>query len=603
MALPRIRLPNIPGDVVPYAIQPDVPGQRAGFGGTASTARQDSYRDMLLQRGYSPAEAQELAYLEERQAFADRAKANRQPETRTRAQLASQNFSPTEIDRLVGRPTNVDANLEAAATPITTEPMAGYDIQSRHAARMAELVRQGVPRQQALEQSGREVIQEQSAEADARADARVQSGYRDPDQTAYNAETFAEGYGFDNSGNPAFLGRVDIDNLSEGDLVDRGRRAYNARDPRGAEAAAAGGQIYGDYVRSDEVPQPLGMTAPGPRTLDGRSPTMPKPLMTPEDVEAYDVRPPNGLSQRDRDMALRGMVPVVTPNGVSYMLAYRPTEAPTDENIVSGGRGAVVAGRDGKLFRPQNDGYPIPGGPGRAGPRPDLEGKYEAQTMVGPDGNPVQVLRPTKKFADDQKAVMKTRRDALHADFQKRRDHRIALAQLAGGSQNLNSGNRWMAEALLAMPKEDRDSSMRYMLPGGDRAAAVDAQNMQNANEVIKRYLTGAAGMMNTPATAMAVQAQQLAQRREIIQHAEDTINERYASDSGVFSSTFTTAERDQAIQDLMNRYGPPHGPLTLAEATSIVDNIGRRKKQPGPPLPMDGAPPGGYAEGPATSL
>jgi hypothetical protein len=358
-----------------------------------------------MQRGYSTSEAEELAYLEERQAFASRAKANRPAETRTRAQLAGQNFSPTEIDRLVGRPTNVDANLEAAATPLTLEPVAGY---------------------------------------------------RDPRQTAYNAETFAEGYGFDDSGNPAFLGRVDIDNPSEGELVDRGRRAYNARDPRGAEVAAAGGQIYGDYVPSDEVLEPLGMTAPGPRTLDGRPAAMPKPLMTPEEVEAYDVRPDRGLSQRDRDMAQRGYVPVVTPDGVGYRLQYVPG-------------------------RPQNDGYQIPGGPGRAGPRPDLEGNYEPKTMVGPDGNPVQVWSPTKEFSDGQKAVLKTRRDALNADFQKRRDRRIAMAMLAGGSENLNAGNRWIAEALLDMTPEQRASSMRYMLPGGDRAAAVDAGGARNA--------------------------------------------------------------------------------------------------------------------------
>ena len=550
MALPRIRLPNIPADVVPYAITPDAHTARAGFGfgGRSSMDRQDEYRDMLVQRGYSLSDAKELAWLEERQAWADRAEENRPPETRTRAQLASQNFSPTEIDRLVGRPTNVEANLAAAATPITLDPVAGA---------------------------------------------------RDPRQTAYNAETFAEGYGYDANEQPAYLGRVDIDNLSEGELVDRGRRAYNARDPRGAEAAAAGGQIYGDYVPSDEVPQPLGMTAPGPRTLDGRSPTMPKPLMTPEDVEAYDVRPNRGLSQRDRDMAKRGMVPVVTPDGVSYMRQYVPS-------------------------REQNDGYQIPGGPGRAGPRPDLEGdpfaggaerlgypagttpdedwpKYEPVTMVGPDGNPVQVLRPTAKFAGEQKEVMKTRRAALDADFQKRRAHRIALAQLAGGSQNINSGNRWMAEALLAMKPEERASSMRYMLPGGDLAAAVDAQNMQNSNEVIKRYLTaGAAGGINNPATAAALQTQQLQQQQSMVDWAEQNIKKNYAWDNNTWlpGSPFTTDERDQAIQDLLNRYGPPKGDLTLADATRIVDNIAARKPQPSATATSPSGPGSGDAGG-----
>ena len=498
--------------------------------------------------------------------------------------------------------TNVEADLDAASAPLAVESVAGEPrLHRSHAELMQALIASGMNPEQAMQVAGRQVIEEETAAGQARADARVQSGYRDPRQTAYNAETFAEGYGFDDSGNPAFLGRVDIDNLSEGELVDRGRRAYNARDPRGAEAAAAGGQIYGDYVPSDEAPQPLGMTAPGPRTLDGRSPTMPKPLMTPEDVEAYDVRPNRGLSQRDRDMAQRGMVPVVTADGVSYMLAYQPAEAPTDEDIVSGGRGAVVAGRDGKLFRPLNDGYQIPGGPGRAGPRPELEGKYEAKEMVGPDGNPVMVLRPTPKFAGEQKAVMKTRREALDADFQKRRAHRIALAQLAGGSQNINSGNRWMAEALLAMKPEERASSMRYMLPGGNLAAAVDAQNMQNSNEVIKRYLTaGAAGGINNPATAAALQTQQLQQQQSMVDWAEQNINNNYAWDNDTWlpGSPFTTDERDQAIQDLLNRYGPPKGDLTLADATRIVDNIAARKPQPSATATSPSGPGSGDAGG-----
>ena len=485
--------------------------------------------------------------------------------------------------------TNVDANLEAAAAPIDLEPEAG-SIEGRHAARMAELVRQGVPRQQAMEIAGREVIQAQSAEADARADARVQSGYRDPRQTAYNAETFAEGYGFDDSNQPAYLGPVDIDNPSEGELVARGRRAYNARDPRGAEVAAAGGQIYGDYVPSDEVPEPLGMTAPGPRTLDGRPTAMPKPLMTPEDVEAYDVRKPGGLSQRDRDMAERGMVPVVTPDGVSYMRQYVPS-------------------------RPQNDGYQIPGGPGRAGPRPDLEGKrqpedlegkYEPQTMVGPDGNPVQVLRPTAEFAGEQKAVMKTRREALDADFQKKRDRRIAMAMLAGGSENLNAGNRWIAEALLDMTPEQRASSMRYMLPGGDRAAAVDAGGARNAMR-----------MMNAEALAGMDPTRQ-AERQRANEAAEAGLPPEQATRLSItrgqaMGTGLSAAYVGSRWNHWMKNFGPR--PVSWREQNfrSEMEGLGysptqidqwidqRRGAQE--PLPMEGAPPGGYAEGPTTSL
>jgi hypothetical protein len=503
-------------------------------------------------------------------------------EMKRRARLKAEGKPTAPVERPA---TNVEANLTAAATPIVLEPEVG-GIEGRHAARMAELVRQGVPRQQAMVIAGREVIQAQSAEADARADARLESGYRDPRQTAYNADTFAEGYGFDDSNQPAYLGPVNIDNMGEKELSDRAARRYNAYDPRGAEVALNDLPHPGRPVQSEPARLDFNaMTEPGPVTLDGRPPTPPRRLNTPEEIEAYNIRKPGGLSQRDMAMAQRGYVPVVTPDGVGYRLQYVPG-------------------------RPPNDGYQIPGGPGRAGPRPDLEGNYEPKTMVGPDGNPVQVWSPTKEFSGGQKAVLKTRREALNADFQKRRAHRLALAQLAGGSQNINSGNRWMAEALLAMTPEQRASSMRYMLPGGDRAAMVDARNMDNANEVIKRYMTaGAAGFQNNPATAMAIQQQKIAQRKEIIEWAEKNINTRYASDRGVFSGEFSAKERDQAIQDLMDQYGEPDGTLNLADATRIVDNIGSRKRQPAAAAAPAGggggpgglpAPPGGsYRTGP----
>ena len=320
--------------------------------------------------------------------------------------------------------TNVDANLEAASAPIALEPEAG-GIEGRHAARMAELVRQGVPRQQAMEIAGREVIQAQSAEADARADARVQSGYRDPRQTAYNAETFADGYGFDDSNQPAYLGQVDIDNMGAQELSAKAARAYNARDPRGAEVALSDLPHPGRQVQADP-PRPLDRTAPGPRTLDGRPPAPSRPLMTPEDVEAYDVRPPNGLSQRDRDMALRGMVPVVTPNGVSYMRAAGDTQTI--------------------------------GGPGRAGSRPDLLTKEDPEQQwvvsergdyIGPDGKPVSVLVPGPQMREKQATDLqgrqfayKAKKAAMEERLQKSRDLFAATAILAGGSQNINAGNR-----------------------------------------------------------------------------------------------------------------------------------------------------------------
>ena len=378
--------------------------------------------------------------------------------------------------------TNVEADLEAAATPIIPEPVAGQvpyrrDLRQEQIDRLvaagsdASTATMVVDRLAEIHGSetpmalfdhynnprDNEALRQRIA-AGKVADARMDGFARN-----YNAETGHPEYGYDEAGNAARLGRVDIDKPSERELVDRGRRAYNARDPRGAEVAAAGGQIYGDYVPSDEVAQPLGMTAPGPRTLDGRPTAMPKPLMTPEDVEAYDVRKPGGLSQRDEAMAQRGYVPVVTPDGVSYMLAYVPS-------------------------RPQNDGYQIPGMPGMAGPRPDLEGRYEPKTMVGPDGNPVQVWAPgpamrEKKAADleGRQAAYQVKKAGMDADREEAKKLWRATAMLAGGSQNINSGNRGMYNQLAMMDDANRERALLYMSPAGRLAAEVDAGGARNA--------------------------------------------------------------------------------------------------------------------------
>jgi hypothetical protein len=419
--------------------------------------------------------------------------------------------------------TNVDANLEAAAAPIALEPEAGEPrmdpihvsrmqaliasgvspdqarqwahlppevdkeevaeetaapggIEGRHAARMAELVRQGVPRQQAMEIAGREVIQAQSAEADARADARVQSGYRDPRQTAYNANTFAEGYGFDDSNQPAYLGPVNIDNMGAKELSDRAARKYNAYDPRGAEVALSDLPHPGRQVQADPS-RPLGMTAPGPRTLDGRPPAPSRPLMTPEDVEAYDVRPPNGLSQRDRDMALRGMVPVVTPNGVSYMRAAGDTQTI--------------------------------GGPGRAGSRPDLLTKENPEQQwavsergqyMGPDGKPVSVLVPGPQMREKQATDLqgrqfahKAKKAAMEERLQKSRDLFAATAILAGGSQNINAGNRGIYQQAAGIDDKAKQAEFLSQFRPGARGfqsndpriqiAQIDAQSRRETAE------------------------------------------------------------------------------------------------------------------------
>ena len=487
--------------------------------------------------------------------------------------------------------TNVEADLDAASAPLAVESVAGEPrLHRSHAERMQALIASGMAPEQAMQVAGRQVVEAETAAGQARADARVQSGYRDPRQTAYNADTFADGYGFDESGNPAFLGEVDIDNTGSQGPSARAAREYNARDPRGAEVALSDLPHPGRQVPADP-PRALGRKAPGPRTLDGRPPAMSQPLMTPEDVEAYDVRPPNGLSQRDRDMALRGMVPVVTPNGVSYMRAAGDTQTI--------------------------------GGPGRAGSRPDLLTKKDPEQQwavselgeyMGPDGKPVSVLVPgpqmrEKQAADlaERQAAYQTRKVASEEDFQSRRAHRLALAKLAGGSQNINSGNRWMAEALLAMTPEQRSSSMRYMLPGGDRAAAVDAGGARNAMRMMDaEALTGMDPARQEERRAARVTAESglpPAQRARISIANGEQMGEGgsagHVADRWNYWTNTVIFPREQGAREQKFKQDME----ILGYQPAQIDAWIKQRRGEAEPLPMEAAPPGGYAEGPTTSL
>lgn len=216
---------------------------------------------------------------------------------------------------------------------------------------------------------------------------------------------------------------------------------------------------------------------PGPAGLDGRAQTG-KPFASVEDAEAYNYRQPMdnggfGDSWKDHDMRARGYAPVVRPDGrVSYMVA-------------------------------STEGGILPGAPGRPGYRADLvnTGKYEKSVAIAPSGDQVEVLAPTAQFrqkmAEQDKAI-----DGARAKRKATQDARmerfLAQLQLGGGRQTPQAIAT--ERMLYEMSPEQRQQALRYMAPGGQLAAGVDAQNMQNANRIIERFMTsGAAGVMMNP--------------------------------------------------------------------------------------------------------
>ena len=257
-----------------------------------------------------------------------------------------------------------------------------------------------------------------------------------------------------------------------------------------------------------ESQAPAGYTAPGPRTLDGRPPQAPQPLGTAEDVEAYTrrQRDPRGPfynpSLKDFDMGARGMMPVLNPDGtVGYSVAY-PGEAP-------GAPGPQMTGAAGRL-----------------GLRPDLESKGWVATPADSPLGLVNVYRPGEEAQKryDAQAEQRSRRriaesaglsgaeaqsmtmDALRSrasaaridDANARREAWKAQAMLAGGQPTGGrGGSKAITNALMMLPEDERNQSLRYMLPGGDRAAAVDAANAATAGRMAQSAMS--AFLTNNP--------------------------------------------------------------------------------------------------------
>lgn len=317
-------------------------------------------------------------------------------------------------------------------------------------------------------------------------------------------------------------------------------------------------------------PSAAGYTVPGPRTLDGKPVARPRPLATPEDVEAYNARardPKSNFplpSQRDRDMAARGMVPVFNPDGtVGYSVAY------PDQDLATGG--------------PK-----LPGAAGRSGERPDLAAKgWVPGPAMGPTG-PVQVYRPGEKAqarydaqAEDRsrrrmarsagiasstasgmttEALRKAAKDSKDDDAIARNNAWKAQAMLAGGQPTGGrGGSKAITNALMMMPEDQRNSSLRYMLPGGQLAASVDARQLDMAAELAQKAVVGA--LAGTGSGDLARQQMEQIQRDKAIARA-DALIQKYPR--GWWDGMYDPADV-AAVRDAVEKQHPGHGDAAVA--------------------------------------
>jgi hypothetical protein len=220
-------------------------------------------------------------------------------------------------------------------------------------------------------------------------------------------------------------------------------------------------------------------------------------------------------SQRDIEMAARGFFPVPADDGsVSY---------------------SVGTGRDPK-YQKDLGRRGIPGAPGRLGPRADLEETdpslpgFTLSPVRGPTGT--NYIYKQNDAAQKQQAAYMDERQLYRmakaagmspAEFAAQNegafgglaDNPMAKARMmvqgarqAGEADRLAQwkaqtmlsggrptggigGSKAVVSALESLPEDQRNSSLRYMLPGGQLAAAVDGRTNEQLAELGLRTATG----------------------------------------------------------------------------------------------------------------
>jgi hypothetical protein len=421
-------------------------------------------------------------------------------------------FSPAELDPLA-----------AAAAPITPDPsvrprraervMRPEEIEAHvnatvgaaknrdeaHAVLVAQMMEQGIPRQEAILVAARDMAR---AHFDA---GRGKPTQPHPFEQAYDAAV----------GAPQYAGAPPGPRLQMPE-----ENPYATPE----EIRAAGYQS---------------MSEPGPTSIDGTPVRRPEQFATMDDARDYSTRVPltdaerkarrdgatHRMSPKDEAMAARGFMPVNTPDGrVSYMVGYEDAEGDPrfQPSVIPGAPGRVGARGDLEQTDPSKPGFFIDEAQGPAGRAYVYRQNEAAQNAQSDYMRERQLYRQARaagmtpaqlRAADPSWAAVGSdpnrpggaTRDLVEArranDARAREARWRAQMMLAGRNPGKNMVN---AFGMMGDPglTEDQRSSLRYMMPGGERAAGVDAAHNQQLTNLGLRVAQGLAtgqGMNNMP--------------------------------------------------------------------------------------------------------
>jgi hypothetical protein len=327
--------------------------------------------------------------------------------------------------------------------------------------------------------------------------------------------------------------------------------------------------------RASEVQAP-DRRVPGPNDPTG-VPTSVSREMGPEEQYQYNYRAPSGsggydMSNRDMDMAARGMVPIQTPDGVRYMVSaeYHPDQVGRDgvpglrPDLAEHGYEVVqerdITGANRRVYKytgagatraynevPQGFGGFAPGSPRARRARIKAIAESGGMTYAEAEGLVSQAEADAKGKeggpVPGSHAMYDSARDQAQTNRDRDRLERVKAARqaamLAGGQPTSGpGGTRAFSAGLGMLPDDWRNQVMANQLSGGSIRGAtpndVTAAQNQQLTELGQRVATGQ-GFAQGAADFEALRYRERLQQEQRVREGRVIANNarRGASDAG----------------------------------------------------------------------